>query len=86
MSKPTSFLTSRRMATVCLVLAAGYFLVMRHWQHVLAFAPYLILLACPLMHVFMHGGHGRHAGHHGGDTEDAAYRRGLEEGKKQKSV
>jgi ABC-type Fe3+ transport system permease subunit len=87
MGKPTSFLTSRGMAIACLLLAAGYFLVMRHWQHVLAFFPYLILLACPLMHLFMHGGHGGHAGHHkgaGGDTEEAAYRRGLEEGKKQK--
>ena len=26
--------------------------------------PFLLILACPLMHVFMHGGHG---GHGGGD-------------------
>jgi hypothetical protein len=26
------------------------------------------LVACPLMHLFMHGGHGHH--HHGGGSED----------------
>jgi hypothetical protein len=30
---------------------------------VLGILPYLLLLACPLMHVFMHGGHGGHGGH-----------------------
>jgi hypothetical protein len=25
--------------------------------------PWLILLACPLLHVFMHGGHAGHGGH-----------------------
>jgi hypothetical protein len=25
--------------------------------------PWLLILACPLMHVFMHGGHGGHGGH-----------------------
>ena len=27
--------------------------------------PYLLLLACPLMHVFMHRSHGGHGGHEG---------------------
>jgi hypothetical protein len=27
--------------------------------------PYLIFLACPLIHFFMHRGHGQHGGHHG---------------------
>jgi len=26
--------------------------------------PFLFLLACPLMHMFMHRGHGGHGGHH----------------------
>lgn len=34
-----------------------------HRQHVLDFLPFLILLACPLMHLFMHHGHG--SGSHG---------------------
>lgn len=28
-----------------------------HTTHILSVLPYLILLACPLMHIFMHGGH-----------------------------
>jgi len=45
------------------VFALGLALaVADHWAHLLGILPYLILLACPLMHVFMHRGHG-HAGH-----------------------
>jgi hypothetical protein len=46
------------------LLVAGYFLVMEHRAHldgVLYYLPYMLLLACPLMHLFMHHGH---SGHH----------------------
>lgn len=35
-----------------------------HWVHALGIFPYLVLLACPLMHVFHrhHGGHRPRAG------------------------
>lgn len=39
---------------------AGYFLFTEHRAHVLPYLPFLLLLACPLMHFFMHRGHGRH--------------------------
>jgi hypothetical protein len=42
-----------------------------HWAHLFGSLPYLILLACPLMHVFMHRGHG-HAGHDGGKEKPDA--------------
>jgi hypothetical protein len=45
----------------------AYFLVTEHWAHIVPFLPWLILLACPLMHVFMHGGHG-HGNHAENDT------------------
>ena len=48
------------------VLVAGYFLVMEHRAHlggVLNYLPFLLLLACPLMHLFMHHGHGGHGEH-----------------------
>lgn len=35
---------------------AGFFLVTEHRAHVFGALPYLLLLACPLMH-FLHGGH-----------------------------
>jgi hypothetical protein len=48
---------------VSLVLAAlGIYLFATHTGHILAALPYLLLLACPLMHLFMHGGHGHHHG------------------------
>lgn len=42
---------------------AGYFLLTEHTAHLAGVLPYGLLLLCPLMHLFMHGGHGRHAGH-----------------------
>jgi predicted membrane-bound mannosyltransferase len=40
------------------VLAVGFALaVADHWTHVFGIVPYLIILACPLTHVFMHRGH-----------------------------
>ncbi|CAM3661140.1 DUF2933 domain-containing protein [Polaromonas hydrogenivorans] len=44
---------------------AAYFLLSEHRAHFLGALPYLLLLACPLMHVFMHHGHGGHGRHHG---------------------
>lgn len=41
----------------------GAYLVIWHQQHVAAVLPFLVILACPLMHLFMHGGHGH--SHHG---------------------
>lgn len=47
---------------------ATFFLVTEHWAHIIPFLPWLLLLACPLLHLFMHGGHGGHGDHsnHGG--------------------
>ena len=45
-------------------LIAVFFLLREHWNHVAGSWPYLLLLACPLMHLFHgHGGHGPDAGH-----------------------
>lgn len=45
-------------AAVMIAVIAAFYLLREHWGHALGFAPYLLLLACPLMHMFMHGGHG----------------------------
>ncbi len=46
-------------------LAAILFLLFtEHRAHVLGILPFLILLACPLMHLFMHHDHGQHAHNH----------------------
>lgn len=42
------------------LMAAGAFYVLReHWGHALGLLPYLLFLACPLLHFFMHRSHGR---------------------------
>jgi len=43
---------------------AAFFVVTEHIAHVLGVLPYLLLLACPLLHL-LHGQHG--GGHHGED-------------------
>jgi hypothetical protein len=61
---PPSFWSSR-WGVGCLVLAAvaTWFLWQEHRAHMLGALPYVILLACPLMHVFMHRGHHGHHSH-----------------------
>jgi len=54
------------LAFAVFAIIGGYFLFAEHRAHVIPYLPWLILLACPLMHLFMHGGHGGHGGHHGG--------------------
>lgn len=48
---------------------AGFLLLAEHRAHFFGALPYLLLLACPLMHLFHHGGHGGHR-NHGGEAGD----------------
>lgn len=49
------------------VLVVVFFLFTEHRAHFFGILPYLLLLACPLMHLFhRHGGHGQ--GNHSGTT------------------
>ncbi len=51
-----------RAALLMVGLIGAFFLLREHWSHVLGVWPYLLLLACPLMHLFHgHGGHGHHS-------------------------
>ncbi len=57
---------------IAFLAVAGFFLWTEHRAHLLGVLPYLLVLACPLMHLFHHG-HGRH---HGGERDaDAADQR-----------
>ena len=70
-SEPTPFWRSRYAVGLLVMGAiAAYFLLSEHRAHFLGALPLLLLLSCPLMHVFMHHGHGEHgshAHHHGGE-------------------
>ena len=60
---PTRFWRSRHaLGLLVLGAVAAFFLLSEHRAHVFGVLPVLLLLACPLMHVFMHRGHGRHGG------------------------
>ncbi len=50
-----------RLVLVGFLAIAAYFLVTEHRAHLYGALPWLLLLACPLMHLFMHHGHGRHS-------------------------
>jgi len=48
---------------IAFLAIAVFFIVKEHNAHLLGILPYLLLLACPLLHWF-HGGHrGVHGGH-----------------------
>jgi hypothetical protein len=66
----SSFWKSKAGIVTCGFLLIGtFFLLTEHWAHVLGVLPYLLILACPLMHLFMHRGHGRQSEHHNGSTK-----------------
>jgi hypothetical protein len=51
---------------VVAVASAALFWLRYHWGHALGLAPYLLFLAYPIMHLFMHRGHGHgQSGEHG---------------------
>lgn len=49
---------------------ALFYLLSEHRAHLFGVLPYLFLLACPLMHFFMHGRHGGHGKHRHADGNE----------------
>jgi len=63
---PASWLRSRSgLVLIAFLAIAGVFLWQEHKAHLLGALPFILLLFCPLLHLF-HGGHG---GHGGGDGQ-----------------
>ena len=48
------------VAATGFLLVAAFFLSTEQRAQLFGILPYVLLLACPFLHVFMHGGHGRH--------------------------
>ena len=83
-SEPTTRQGSFRLPLwlgVCLFLGiALFFLWEKHRAHILGALPYLLLLLCPIIHVFIHRGHGNHTGQtHTGHDTSARLRDGEED-------
>ena len=61
--QPKAFWGSRySIGLLVLGAIALYFLLTEHRAHFIFALPFLFLLACPLMHIFMHHDHGGHGG------------------------
>jgi hypothetical protein len=59
------FFSSRANIALIVFIAIGaFYLVTEHRAHFLGWFPFLLVLICPLTHMFMHGGH---QGHDRGD-------------------
>ena len=68
-ARPSFWKTPFGIVATLAAIAASFYLYVVHKDHVLALLPYAFLAACPLMHMFMHRGHG-HGGHSHGDSRD----------------
>lgn len=72
------FRSKANIALVVFLAIALFFLFAEHRAHLsglLTYVPYLLLLACPLMHLFMHGGH-EHGDHAPGEKPDSSSKGG----------
>jgi hypothetical protein len=52
------------LAAAGFLIIGLFFLLSEHRAHLFGVLPFLLILACPLMHLFMHHGHSGHH-HHG---------------------
>jgi hypothetical protein len=76
--------TPNGWAALGLMGAVSYFLLVEHREHVFALLPFIILMACPLMHLLMHKNHhtsvnDKEVGQ--GDPFEKAYQKGFIAGK-----
>jgi Protein of unknown function (DUF2933) len=61
--------------TIGVLLILAFLIYTGHSAHLLGALPYLLLLACPLMHIFMHGGYHHHgSGPNDNGNETQAYK------------
>ena len=60
-----------KIVLIAFLAIAGFYLLAEHRAHTFAVLPFLLLPACLLMHVFMHGGHGGSSSQTSKPTETA---------------
>ena len=75
--EPSWWRTPIGIVTSGFLIVAGFFLLTEHTAHVFGVLPYLLILAFPLMHLFMH--HGHHGGHGRAPQSDPNDERGGRE-------
>lgn len=62
---PNRYAKISRFVFFGFVAVAAYFLITEHRAHLSGILPFLLIAACPLLHLFHHRGH-----RHGGDGEN----------------
>ncbi len=68
-SAPRNIWSRGNIVLIAFLAIAGFYLIAEHRAHFFGVLPFLLLLACPLLHMFMHRGHGGHGGSGGaGDS------------------
>jgi len=71
-SRTPAMSRSLKIALLMIAVVGGFYLLREHWNHVAGNWVYLLLLACPLMHLFHdQGGHGGHGSHGAPPTKPA---------------
>lgn len=73
--EPHGWSARMKLAFVVFAIIGAFFLVAEHRAHVIPLLPWLLVAACPLMHVFMHGSHRGHGSGHGSDRRANASQR-----------
>lgn len=71
-SRPAFCKTPFGVIATLLAVAASVYLYLAHKDQVLAPLPFAFFAACPLMHVFMHRGHGKGGHSHGSGNNDGS--------------
>ena len=74
---PSFWRSPAGMALAVVLAVGGFYLITEHTAHVFGVLPYLLVLVCPLMHMFMH------RGHHHGDHPHGQRRRSDDEQRQQ---
>jgi hypothetical protein len=74
---PSAWSTYSRTVFIAFATITLALIAYEHRVHVLGILPWLLILACPLMHLFMHHGHGGHSGHSGHDH--AGHQAGMDQ-------
>ena len=68
--RPPWWRSASGIVTCGFLAVAGFFLVTEHAAHLFGALPYLLLAACPVMHLFMHHGRHDHSAHSGNRRQE----------------
>ena len=66
--QPSFWRSKSGIVAIGFMLIAAFLLLSEHRAHALGYLPFLLLLACPFLHIFMYGRHGGHGGQTGHDN------------------